>query len=182
MGDKSADNLLRALEKSKHTTLARFIYALGIREVGEATARQLALHFDSLESIMTASIDELQEVEDVGPVVAGHIVNFFREERNREVIGRLIEQGVRWEDAAPRQGKQPLAGNTYVITGTLSSMNRNEARDRLQALGAKVTSSVSKKTTAVICGENPGSKYDKARDLGIEILDEQAFLSLIGER
>ncbi len=180
MGRKSARNLIDAIEHSKRTTLDRFIYALGIREVGEATAKVLARHFGSLKALMEANEETLQEVPDVGPVVARNIVDFFSEPHNQEVIRRLIEAGVHWEEGEPQgAAPPPLAGKTYVLTGALSSMTREEAKERLEALGAKVSSSVSRKTTAVIVGENPGSKYDKARALGVATLGETAFLELL---
>ncbi len=180
MGKKSAQNLLQALEKSKHTTLARFIYALGIRQVGEATAKELANYFGSLEGIMEASREELEAVPDIGPVVAESIYRFFRERHNREVIDKLLAAGIQWP-AVTRQDQRtlPLAGKTFVLTGTLSSMTREEAKERLEALGAKVSGSVSKKTSYVVVGADPGSKYDKALQLGIPVLDEPAFLELI---
>jgi DNA ligase (NAD+) len=182
MGDKSADNLIAALDKSRHTTLARFIYALGIREVGEATARQLASHFGSLDALMAASHEDLLDVEDVGPIVAMHITHFFHEPRNRKVIRGLLDHGVHWEEVEARAAEQqPLAGQTYVVTGTLSSMTRDEAREKLMALGAKAAGSVSSKTTALVAGGKAGSKLDKAEKLGIKVLDEKAFLKLIGE-
>ena len=182
MGQKSAENLVRALEKSKHTTLARFLYALGIREVGEATAQALATHFRSLEKIMTADEEALTEVPDVGPIVAGHIVSFFRQPHNLEIIHNLRKAGIHWEEPETTGAETlPLAGNTYVLTGTLTGMTRNEAKEKLQQLGAKVTSSVSKKTTAVIAGENPGSKLTKAEALGVPVLDEKALLALLRE-
>ncbi len=180
MGEKSARNLLDAIERSKHTTLARFLYALGIREVGEATAKALAEHFGSLERIMQASREELEEVPDVGPVVAEHIVEFFREPHNREVIRRLVEAGVHWEEHAGRpRGPGPLAGRTFVLTGALHDLTREQAKERLEALGARVSGSVSRRTTAVIVGENPGSKRDKALRLGVPTLDEAAFHTLL---
>ncbi len=180
MGEKSARNLIEAIERSKHTTLERFVYALGIREVGEATAKALARHFGSLEALMDADEETLQQVPDVGPVVARNIVDFFSEPHNREVIRRLLEAGVHWQQTGPQAaGERPLAGQTYVLTGALASMTREQARERLEALGAKVSGSVSRRTTAVIAGENPGSKYDKARSLGVPILDEAAFLELL---
>ncbi len=183
MGEKSAENLISALEKAKDTSLERFIFALGVREVGEATARALALYYGDLEGLMAADEEALQEVPDVGPVVAKHIVAFFHQKHNKEVIHKLIKAGIRWpkiERQVVAAGKA-LEGNTYVITGTLSAMGRDEAKERLQALGAKVSGSVSKKTTAVIVGENPGSKLTKAESLGVEVLDEEAFLALIGD-
>jgi DNA ligase (NAD+) len=182
MGEKSAQNLVDALEKSKHTQLARFIFALGIREVGEATARALAGHFGSLDALMEADEEALMEVPDVGPVVAHHVATFFQQPHNREVIQALREAGVRWDESAPaKAAPRPLAGNTYVLTGALESMTRDEAGERLMALGAKVTGSVSKKTTAVIAGEAAGSKLARAEELGVPVMDEAAFLKLIGE-
>lgn len=180
MGDKSADNVLAALEKCKATTLARFIYALGIREVGEATAHSLAAHFGDFDSMAAATEEELQQVEDVGPVVAAHIVHFFRQQSNRAVIDALRKAGIHWPDESVAVGgSQKLAGNTYVVTGTLSSMTRDEAKKKLMALGAKVAGSVSKKTTALIAGEKAGSKLSKAESLGVTVLDEDAFRELI---
>jgi len=180
MGEKSAQNLLDALDKSKSTTLARFLFALGIRQVGEATAQGLAAHFGDLEPIMQADEQALQEVPDVGPIVAESIRAFFHEKHNRDVIGKLIEVGVKWErvKVKPRT-EQPLAGKTFVLTGALDSLTRDEAKERLQALGAKVTGSVSKKTDYVVAGADPGSKYDKAVELGIEILSEDGLQELL---
>src|SRR3569832_1381145 len=179
MGAKSAENLLHALEKSKRTTLARFLYALGIREVGEATAQTLAAHFGELESIMEADGTALQEVSDVGPVVAQHIAAFFREQHNRDVIDKLRAAGVHWPAMPRRAPTSPLAGKTFVLTGTLHGMTRDDAKERLQALGAKVSGSVSGKTDYVVAGEDPGSKRDKAVALGVAILDEAEFVRLL---
>ncbi|MEW6692432.1 MAG: NAD-dependent DNA ligase LigA [Pseudomonadota bacterium] len=179
MGEKSAKNLLQAIERSKHTTLARFLYALGIREVGEATAQALARHFGELASLMNASIEQLMAVPDVGPIVAAHIAGFFAEPHNREVIQGLLAAGIHWDASAQPLGAQPLTGKTYVITGTLESMTREEAKARLEALGAKVSDSVSKKTTAVIAGEAAGSKLAKAQALGIPVLDQSQFEALL---
>jgi DNA ligase (NAD+) len=181
MGEKSADNLLKAIARSKDTTLGRFLFALGIPEVGEATAQALARHFGRLEAIMDADEETLRRVPDVGPIVAKQIAMFFREPRNREVVRKLRDSGVRWEEVA-EGGSKPLDGKTIVITGTLASMTRDEAKERLEALGAKVSESVSRKTSLVIAGESPGSKLARARELRIEILDEAGFLRLIGER
>ena len=178
MGDKSAANLIKALEKSRHTTLDRFLYALGIREVGEATARALAQAFGELDALMEASAEQLEAVRDIGPVVAQHIVHFFEQAHNRDVIGRLLEAGIRWP-AVRRVRHQPLEGRTYVLTGTLSSMTRDEAKAKLQALGASVAGSVSARTTAVIAGEKAGSKLARAEKLGIEVLSEDDLLSLL---
>jgi DNA ligase (NAD+) len=177
MARKSATNLVEALEKSEATTLERFIYALGIREVGEATARVLAEEFGELEPLMSADVETLQAVRDVGPVVAQHITGFFREPHNREVIQRLRRAGLNWETVEPA-GPRPLADKTFVLTGTLS-MPRSELKARLQAAGARVSGSVSKKTDYVVAGADPGSKYDKAQALGIKILDEAACLKLL---
>lgn len=180
MGEKSADNLINALEKSKATTLERFIFALGIREVGESTAKILARHFGSLEALQTASEETLKLVPDVGPVVATNIARFFSEAHNRDTIQHLRELGVHWAnyEAKPAEAL-PLAGKTYVITGTLSR-SRDDIKADLEALGAKVAGSVSKKTTALIAGENAGSKLDKAQELGVEILDEAGLSVLLG--
>lgn len=180
MGDKSADNLVGSLSKSRKTTLPRLLFALGIPEVGEATARSIAIHFGDLEPIMQATIDDLQVVDDVGPVVAHNIFTFFRQDHNRKVIESLLRSGVVWETIIPQERlPQPLLGESYVITGTLRNMKRSEAKERLQAMGAKVTGSVSKKTTALICGEDPGSKKVKAETLGIQVLDEEGLQSLL---
>jgi len=180
MGEKSAANVIAALDKSKQTTLERFLYALGIREVGEATARALAQAFGELDALMGASAEELEAVRDIGPVVAQHIVHFFEQAHNRDVIRRLLEAGIRWP-AVKRARRQPLEGHTYVLTGTLSSMTRDQAKQELQALGAGVAGSVSGKTTAVIAGEKAGSKLAKAEKLGIPVLSEHDLLALLGE-
>ncbi|MDI6474779.1 NAD-dependent DNA ligase LigA [Cronobacter dublinensis] len=185
MGPKSAQNVVNALEKAKETTFARFLYALGIREVGEATAAGLAAHFGTLEALINASIDDLQNVPDVGIVVATHVFNFFEEESNRAVIRDLTENvGIHWP--APQVVKaeeidSPFAGKTVVLTGTLSQMSRDDAKARLAALGAKVSGSVSKKTDLLIAGEAAGSKLAKAQELGIEVIDEAEMLRLLGE-
>jgi DNA ligase (NAD+) len=179
MGDKSAKKLLSTIEKSKTTTLSRFIYALGIREVGEATALNLAHHFMSLEKIMQSDEQELQQVPDIGPIVAEFIVSFFRQKHNREIIQRLIKLGIHWPEEK-KQESLPLAGQTFVITGTLEKMSRDEAKELLLLQGAKVTNTVSKNTSYVIVGRDPGSKYDKAQELNINILDEKQFLQLVG--
>ncbi|MGR4069842.1 NAD-dependent DNA ligase LigA [Billgrantia sp. C5P2] len=176
MAQKSSEKLVAALEKAKQTTLPRFIFALGIREVGEATAANLARHFGTLDALMAAELAELEAVEDVGPVVAAHVHTFFRQEHNRETIEALREQGVTWAEETVGERPQPLVGQTWVLTGTLSSMTRDEGKERLQALGAKVAGSVSKKTAAVVAGESAGSKLAKAQELGVEVLDEEGFL------
>jgi DNA ligase (NAD+) len=181
MGEKSAQNLIDAIEKSKDTTLARFLYSLGIREVGEATAASLAAHFGGLDAIMSASEEDLLSVADVGPVVASRIRAFLDESHNREVISRLQDAGVQWQESEPRSAPKdgPLAGKTFVLTGTLAAMTRDEAKDRIQALGGKVIGSVSKKTDYVIFGEKAGSKLSKAQQLGVETLDETQFEALL---
>jgi DNA ligase (NAD+) len=181
MAEKSAANLAEALARSKDTTLARFLYALGIRDVGETTARALAAHFGSLDRTMEADAEALQMVSDVGPVVAQHVASFFHESHNRQVIERLREAGLHWPEAEPKaSGEQPLAGLTFVLTGALESMTRDEAKERLEALGAKVSGSVSGKTRYVVAGADPGSKLAKAQELGVEILDERGLLELLG--
>ena len=184
MGEKSAQNLIDAIEQSKETTLARFLYSLGIREVGETTATVVAAHFGGLDRIIAATEEELEMVPDVGPVVASRIRAFFDEEHNREVIARLKQAGVHWKEteprAVPRDG--PLAGKVFVLTGTLSSMTRDEAKDRILAMGGKVTGSVSKKTDFVIYGAKPGSKLKKAQDLDVETLDEKQFEALLSDK
>jgi DNA ligase (NAD+) len=177
MAEKSATNLIEALDKSKSTSLARFIYALGIREVGEATAQTLAREFGDLEALMAADIERLEAVHDVGPIVAKRIVEFFGELHNRDVISKLREAGVHWS-AVEKPQVQRLAGKTFVLTGTLS-MPRAELKEKLQSLGAKVTGGVSKKTDYVVVGDDPGSKYDKAIKLGVEVLDEAACMEMI---
>lgn len=181
MGDKSAQNLINAIEASKQTTLERFIYALGIREVGETTAKNLAQHFKTLEAIEQASQEELEAVADIGPIVASHIVMFFKQDHNLEVLQKLLQAGVSWPQipAGGEDAEQPLTGNTYVLTGTLASMPRNEAKEKLQALGAKVTGSVSAKTTAVIAGEKAGSKLTKAEKLGVPVYSEEDLITLL---
>ncbi|KZN52639.1 NAD-dependent DNA ligase LigA [Pseudoalteromonas luteoviolacea] len=180
MGPKSAKNLVNALEAGKQTTLAKFLYALGIREVGEATAQNLANHYLTLENVMNASIESLQEVSDVGVIVAHNIHAFFGEQHNQQVVAELQEVGVHWSDIeAPSEQSQPLEGLTYVLTGTLSQLNRNDAKARLQALGAKVAGSVSKNTHALVAGEKAGSKLTKAQDLGVDVMDEAALIALL---
>jgi DNA ligase (NAD+) len=178
MAEKSAGNLVRAFEKSKSTTLARFLYALGIREVGEATARLLAGHFGDLDSLMDADQESLEQIPEIGPVVAEHIVSFFHEPHNRKVIGKLRAAGVHWP-AARTAARQPLQGMTFVITGTLAGMSREEAKERLQALGARVSGSVSGRTDFVVAGEDPGSKLARAREIGVQILNEQAMMKML---
>jgi DNA ligase (NAD+) len=180
MGDKSAANLIEALEKSKHTTLSRFLYALGIREVGEATAHTLAAHFGSLDALMGAEEENLQQIPDIGPVVAAHIHAFFAERHNRDVIDKLLDAGVSWPaEQVMADAGQPLADQTFVLTGALETLTRDEAKSRLQALGAKVAGSVSRKTSAVVAGSDPGSKLTKAEQLGVPVLDEDALLRIL---
>ncbi len=180
MGEKSAENIVAAIAASRQTTLARFLYALGIREVGEATAANLANHFTSLTAIQNASKEALEQVNDVGTVVASHICQFFREQHNQEVVEQLLELGVNWPDVeALSVSEANLDGHTYVLTGTLTKMTRDEAKQALQARGAKVSGSVSKKTTAVIAGDNAGSKLTKAEQLGVTVLSEDELLQLL---
>jgi DNA ligase (NAD+) len=181
MGERSAANLVAALDASRKTTLPRFLFALGIPDVGEATAEALAEHFGTLEALMVSSEEEIQSVRDVGPVIAAHVHAFFAEPRNREVIEALRRAGVSWPEvkrAAPRRGGA-LRGETVVITGTLSAMTRDEARDAARAAGATVTDSVSKKTTLLVVGVDAGSKLRKAQELKVRVVDEAAFLSLL---
>jgi DNA ligase (NAD+) len=183
MAEKSAQNVLAALEKSKNTTLPRFLYGLGIRHVGEATAKDLARHFGKLDSIMDASVEELLEVSDVGPVVAESIHTFFQQKHNREVVEQLRACGVTWEEGeAAVRAPKPLAGKTIVLTGTLPTLSRDEAKDLLEAAGAKVAGSVSKKTDYVIAGAEAGSKLEKARELGVAVLDEDGLRDLLAVR
>lgn len=181
MGEKSATNLVNALETAKSTTLARFIYALGIREVGEATAANLANHFGTLEAIQAAELEALEAVNDVGPIVAAHVHTFFRQPHNQETIAALIDAGITWQEAEVTQGPTPLEGQTWVLTGSLESMTRDEGKVRLQALGAKVAGSVSKKTTCLVAGEAAGSKLTKAEQMGVEVVDEATFIERLAE-
>ncbi|MGI2099063.1 NAD-dependent DNA ligase LigA [Shewanella glacialipiscicola] len=180
MGMKSATNLAAAIEAAKTTTLARFLYALGIREVGEATAANLAAHFASLEALRAATVEQLTAVEDVGTVVAQHVAHFFAQPHNLEVIDALIAAGVHWPAIeAPSLDAQPLKGQTWVLTGTLNQLNRNDAKAQLQALGAKVAGSVSKNTDCLVAGEAAGSKLAKAQELGVKVIDEEGLLALL---
>ena len=174
MGGKSADNLLKALQASKKPPLNRLLYALGIREVGEVTAHSLARHFGSMEALQAASEEDLTEVSDVGPIVASHVFSFFEQQNNREVIQALKEAGVDWQPLEETSGAQPLAGETWVLTGSLS-MPRIQFKNRLEALGAKVSGSVSGKTSVVLAGEAAGSKLTKAEKLGVRIMTESDF-------
>jgi DNA ligase (NAD+) len=183
MAEKSAQNVLNALEKSKQTTLARFIYALGIREVGVVTANNLAGYFGFLDRIMAATHEQLIAVDDIGDIVAAHIVNFFAEEHNRTVIEQLQKAGIYWEEKEPVSSAEdaPLSGKTAVITGTLSDMTRDDAKEALEALGAKVTGSVSAKTDFLVAGDKAGSKLAKAQKLEVKVYDEAAFKELLNE-
>jgi DNA ligase (NAD+) len=181
MGEKSAKNILTELEASKKTTLHRFLYSLGIREVGEATAKQLAQHFGDLRSLMFATEEELQAVPDVGPVVAGHVHAFFSEKHNQQVIDKLISAGIHWEKVV-RAKQLPLQGKVFVLTGSLQTLSRDEAKEKLEALGAKVAGSVSSKTNYVVVGDEAGSKLKKAKELGVEVVDEESFLRLLGQK
>ncbi|MEJ2043204.1 MAG: NAD-dependent DNA ligase LigA [Reinekea sp.] len=182
MGEKSADNLINAIEKAKNTTLPRFLFALGIREVGETTARNLAMHFGSIEKIMVATEEQLLDVEDVGPKVAAHVVNYFAEEQNRDEIKRLISLGIDWPDEQSAGEDKPLAGQTWVVTGKISVMSRDEAKDYLLSLGAKVAGSVSAKTAQVVAGPGAGSKLKKAQELDIPVMDEAEFVEWLREK
>ncbi len=181
MAEKSAQNLLDALRDSKRTSLARFIYALGVREVGEATAEALSAHYGDLQAIMDADVDSLQQVEDVGPVVADNIRHFFDQAQNRAAVTRLLEHGVNWPQEERQRSDNSLEGKTYVITGTLDGYSRDQAARLLKARGAKVSGSVSGKTTAVIAGENPGSKLARAEALGVDIVDRAGFEALLDD-
>ncbi len=181
MGERSAANLLRAIDASRETTLARFLYALGINHVGEVTAKALAAHFGELDAIRQADEEALESVPDVGPVVAQSVAHFFAQPHNQEVIDGLLHAGVHWPAPEGRDGDEaPLAGRTFVLTGTLEGFTRDEARARIEALGGKVTGSVSGRTDYVVAGADPGSKRDKAERLGVSVLDEAAFRELVG--
>ena len=180
MADKSARNILEALENSKHTTLQRFLFGLGIRHVGEATAKELAHHFGSLDAVMDASETQLLEVADVGPIVAQSLRTFFDQAHNREVVEQLRACGLTWEEGAPAPvAPRPLSGKTFVITGTLPSMGRDEAKDLVEAAGGKVAGSVSKKTDYVVAGAEAGSKLEKALALGVQVIDETRLKELL---
>ena len=181
MGKKSAGNVIEAIEQSKHTTLAKFLFSLGIREVGEATAGSLANYFGNIENVMNADVDTLQEVPDIGSIVAKHIAVFFDNSENLAIIQRLRESGVHWEDVDVPVTPRPLAGQTFVLTGTLEAMSRSEAKNRLESLGAKVTGSVSKNTDCVVAGPGAGSKLVKAEKLDRKVIDEREFLAFLDE-
>jgi len=182
MGSKSAQNVVDAVDKSRETTLSRFLYALGIREVGEATAAALAAYFGQLDALVSADLETLEQVPDVGPIVASRIQAFFDEPDNKNVIKELVDAGIRWPDteASRPDPNGPLNGKTFVLTGTLPSMTRDEAKQRIQTLGGKVTGSVSKKTDYVIAGDNAGSKLTKAQNLEVSVLDEAGLTDLLG--
>ena len=180
MAEKSANNVLASIEKSKQTTLPRFLFGLGIRHVGEATAKELVRHFGKMDAIMDATLDQLLQVADVGPIVAQSLRTFFDQAHNREVVAQLRACGVTWTEGEPSAGASlPLAGQTYVLTGTLPTLSRDQAKDMLEALGAKVAGSVSKKTHGVVAGAEAGSKLDKAQELGIPVIDEVGLLALV---
>ena len=181
MAPKSANNLLDALEKSKATTLPRFIYSLGIQEVGESTARNLAMYFGKLDSLRDATAEQLQLVPDVGPIVADKISDFFQQAMNQEVVDSLVASGITWPEEDTKALTSALQGKTYVLTGSLSQLTRNEAKAKLQSLGVKVSGSVSKNTDCVVAGDAAGSKLTKAQELNINIIDEQALVTLFKE-
>jgi len=182
MAEKSANNVLASIEKSKQTTLPRFLFGLGIRHVGEATAKELVRHFGKLDAIMDATLDQLLQVPDVGPVVAQSLRTFFDQAHNREVVEQLRACGLQWQEGEATAGASlPFAGQTFVLTGTLPTLSRDQAKDMLEALGAKVAGSVSKKTHCVVAGAEAGSKLDKAQELGIRVLDEAGLLALVAE-
>lgn len=179
MGEKSSEKLLLSVAAARQTTLSKFIYALGIREVGEATARSLSEHFMTLDAVLAASVEALEDVDDVGPVVAQHIRTFAVDERNRVILDELLAAGINWPDVTLDAGDGPLAGTIWVVTGKLVAMSREEAESRLRALGAKTASSVSKKTTSVVAGPGAGSKRKRAESLAIPIIDESALLVVL---
>ena len=179
MAARSADNLVRAIAGSLHTTLARFIYALGIRHVGEATAKELARHFGALQALLDADVERLEQVPDIGPVVAESIHTFFAQEHNREVVQQLMAAGIHWDETAGALVSRHLEGRTFVLTGTLPTLSRDQARQRIEAAGGKVSGSVSRKTHYVVAGAEAGSKLERAQELGVEVLDESALLQML---
>jgi DNA ligase (NAD+) len=181
MGEKSAENLIKAIEASKSTNLSRFLYALGIREVGDATAASVASYFGNLPAIIGATTEQLMKVPDVGPVVAARIRDFLDEEHNLQIITRLQELGVHWKDEDPMQAAEdgPLSGKSFVITGTLPGMTRDEAKVLIQSNGGKVTGSVSSKTSYLLAGEKAGSKLAKAQKLDVRVIDTDGLMALI---
>jgi DNA ligase (NAD+) len=182
LGEKSAANLVAAIDASRSTTLPRFLHGLGIREVGESTAAALAQQFGSLDALGRATREQILETPDVGPVIADHVLAFFADPGNRAIVSRLRERGVHWPEGEPvRREALPLAGQTWVLTGSLPGLSRDEAKALLEARGAKVAGSVSRKTTGVVAGEEAGSKLAKARELGIPVLDGAGLLALLGQ-
>jgi len=179
MGDRSAGNLIAAIDASRQPLLWRFLYALGIREVGEATAKSLAGYFGRLEAIAEADDSALQAVSDVGPIVAEHLRGFFEQPYNQEILRNLKQAGVIWQTQEITAASMPLRGQTWVLTGTMEQMTRDQAKQKLESLGAKVAGSVSKKTACVVAGEAAGSKLTKAQQLGVEVLSEQGLLDLL---
>ena len=179
MADKSAQNLLDAIDGSRHTTLARFLVGLNILHVGGHVAEVLAGAFGSLVRIMSVSAEELQATHEIGPQIAESVHGFFADERNRQVVEALLDRGISFEQAAPTVGEQTLAGKKLVLTGGLATMSRDEATGQIEARGGRVTSGVSKNTDYVVVGSDPGSKYDKALQLGVPILDEEGLLALL---
>jgi DNA ligase (NAD+) len=182
MAEKSAANVIEAIERSKRTTLPRLIYSLGIRNVGETTARDLALHFSDLEPLLVADEESLQRVPDVGPVVARSIAHFFSEPHNHTVVENLRSAGIIYEQVVKPPPRSGIAGKTFVLTGTLPNLTRDEAKERILQAGGKVSGSISKKTDYLVAGADPGSKQDKARELGVAVLDEEGLLRLLGEK
>jgi DNA ligase (NAD+) len=178
MGGKSAENLLKALSRSKSPPLDRLLYALGIREVGEVTAHSLAAHFGTMQALQQASEEALTDVSDVGPIVASHVAAFFQQDNNRQVIQALRDAGVKWHSLEDEKGEQPLAGQTWVLTGALS-MPRIQAKNLLESLGARVTGSVSARTSTVLAGEAAGSKLAKAQRLGVKVISETDFVEYL---
>ena len=181
-GEKSAENLKDAIELSMNTTLAKFIYALGIRNVGEATSKDIVKKLGTLDNVMKASVDDFLEINDVGPVVAQSLHQFFQEDENKVIINNIIEFGVKWDDQAQNVTKdQKLNQQTFVVTGTLENFSRDEIKELIENNGGKVSGSVSKKTSYVIIGDNPGSKADKAAELGVKIINEKQLMELLDE-
>ncbi len=176
--EKAAENLIKAIDQAKDLSFSRFIYALGIRHVGEETAIDLANHFGALQKLIGASEAELESIPDVGGVVAKSIHEYFQDSRNQKLVQDLIKNGVRIQEVRTRR-HQPLKGKSVVLTGSLESMTRDDAKTRLRALGANVSSSVSKNTDFVVAGADPGSKYDKAKKLGVKVIDEKEFLKIM---
>jgi DNA ligase (NAD+) len=181
MGEKSSENLLAAIAKAKQTTLPRFLIALGIRHVGETVAEAIARHFGDLDPLLEANAEQIEAAPGIGPIIAESVAAFFADARNRAEVKELRELGVRWQKTAPAppRGEGPLAGKTFVLTGTLEGMTRGEARQQIEAQGGKVTGTVSKKTSYVVAGAEPGSKLAAARDLGVKVLDQSAFAALL---